>query len=532
MQPLDLNDAVRPASAGPPAARSRLRARVHGLTPAAVAAGLGLLILVSGWDALRPVTPIEVVPAVFVHAPIEAPALGQGEDGAGRSGRAAQAAGWLEADPFLVACTALADGVVEEMLVLEGQHVGAGDVVARLVSEDARLALARAEADVRIARAQAESAAADLAAAETDWENPVERDRALAVSRAMLAETEAELAQLPALIASETATLERLREEHQRLEEASASGAATAIELVIAAKQAEAQGAAVEVLERRRPMLEAARDRLAAEALAAERNAQLRVSERRALDLARAASARASAELAGAEARLDEARLRLHRMEVRAPISGFVQRRLKAPGDKVMLGMDDPHSSHLLHLYDPERLQVRVDVPLADAGGVVVGQRCEVVVDVLPDRVFAGEVTRITHEADLQKNTLQVKVRVIDPSPLLKPEMLTRVRFLAGEGRGVEPASSAESSHGAQAPTVRVPERAVGEQGGRSIVWVVRERRAGRGTVRPVEVSLGEAEESWRRVRGEIRPGDLLAIDPEGLAAGQRVRVRRAGGGA
>ena len=143
---------------------------------------------------------------------------------------------------------------------------------------------------------------------------------------------------------------------------------------------------------------------------------------------------RARAVVARATARRDQDKLRLERMVIRAPITGLVQRRLKVPGDKIMLGMDDPLSAHLLHLYDPERLQVRVDVPLADAAGVFVGQRCEIVVDILPDVVFVGDVTRITHEADLQKNTLQVKVRVIDPDPVLKPEMLTRVRFLAEGG--------------------------------------------------------------------------------------------------
>ena len=54
-------------------------------------------------------------------------------------------------------------------------------------------------------------------------------------------------------------------------------------------------------------------------------------------------------------------------MTITAPISGYVQRRLKAPGDKVMPGGDNPGSAHVLSLYDPKKLQVRVDVPLADA---------------------------------------------------------------------------------------------------------------------------------------------------------------------
>jgi len=504
------------------------RGRAHIVIPSLVALAVGAMLLVSAGEALRPATPVEVAPVVFDRAADAASAPQPTAADPGMPGPTVQAPGWLEADPFTVACTALADGVVEEVLVLEGERVEAGQVVARLVKRDAEIALTAAAAELAAARAAEQAVQADLAAAQVDWENPVERNRALAVAEASLRETEAELAQLPALIAQERANFERLREEHARLAKAAESGATTGIELLIAARQADAQGAAVEALELSKPILEAQRDRLRAEVEAARRNAELRVAERRALDLASAEAARAASERELAGARLEAARLTLGRMDVVSPISGFVQRRLKMPGDKVMLGMDDPHSSHIVHLYDPAKLQVRVDVPLADASHVRVGQACEVVVDVLPDRTFAGEVTRITHEADLQKNTLQVKVRVIDPSPLLKPEMLTRVRFVAA-GRAAGAATTPD------APTVLVPETAVRAEGDRSFVWVVRDRRDNRGRVEAVTVEAGAGgadgvEAGWVRVRAPLRPGDLLAVQPARLGAGDLVELGREGG--
>lgn len=508
----------------PRGARRAVLRRAHVMLPWAVAVSVGAMLAASGWTALRPARPVEVMPVVFDRTSV-AEAGAQPERAA--PARSVQAPGWLEAEPFVVACSALADGVVEEMLVLEGGSVEAGEVVARLVADDAELTLARANAEVEIARAQLESAQAELAAAETDWEHPVERDRALATSRAQLLETEAELAQLPSLIDAETARLEQLREEHERVRRASASGAATPIEMVVAERQLEAQAAAVEALRMREPILEAQAERLRAEVSAAEQNADLRVIERRALDASRAGVARARGELALAEARRDEAELRLERMVIRAPIDGFVQRRLKAPGDKVMLAMDDPHSAHLVHLYDPERLQVRVDVPLADAAHVRVGQVCEVVVDVLPDETFRGEVARITHEADLQKNTLQVKVRVIDPSPILKPEMLTRVKFLGGGGGSAADADQATE----QGAAVLAPERAVRTENGRSFVWAVRDRRGDRGTAVAVEVTPLGAEGGWVRVRGDLYAGDLLAVNGDALTQGAAVRVLMPEGG-
>jgi hypothetical protein len=115
-----------------------------------------------------------------------------------------------------------------------------------------------------------------------------------------------------------------------------------------------------------------------------------------------------------------------------------------------MAAMDDPHSNHVVHLYDPAHLQVRVDVPLAEASRVGIGHKARIVVEVLPDRVFQGEVTRIVNEADLQKNTLQVKVRILDPVPELKPEMLARAQFLA-------PAPAAEAGRSGVRPGAAGP---------------------------------------------------------------------------
>jgi len=486
---------------------------MHIIMPVAVAVAVGGLLVVSTGRSLRPAAEVHVLPVVFTQSvPIES----ESENEPRRRTKTVQAPGWLEADPFYVACTALADGVVAQMLVLEGEHVEKGQIVARLVEDDAALALARAEADLATGRALLGASEAERAAAQTDWDNPVERERAVGVWSASLAETEAELAQLPSLIEADRAVLERLREEHARAMKAFESGASNDFEVLVFLKEVEAQAAVVESQDRRGAILDARRDRLRAEVAAAQRNAELRVAERLALDAAEAHLLAGGADVVRLEARRDEAKLRLDRMTIFAPINGYVQRRLKVPGDKVIFGMDSVHSAHLLHLYDPEQIQVRVDVPLADAANVYEGQPCEIVVEVLPDETFKGEVTRVTHEADLQKNTLQVKVRVIDPSPLFRPEMLTRVKFIGDAG-----SSSGSGNEPDQHPIVRVPESSM--DGGR--VWVIRDRRGEYGTSMPVTVTVVSAEDGWASVRGDLRPGDLLAIEVDDLSAGDHVKI-------
>ncbi|MEM7624926.1 MAG: efflux RND transporter periplasmic adaptor subunit, partial [Planctomycetota bacterium] len=176
---------------------------------------------------------------------------------------------------------------------------------------------------------------------------------------------------------------------------------------------------------------------------------------------------------------------------------------------------------------------VRVDVPLADASQVYIGQSAEVVVDVLPDQTFSGEVTHVTHLADLQKNTLEVKVKVVDPSALLKPDMLARVRFL---GTADAPGVAGNTPSGTESVTVvRVP--AAGLVGG--TVWVVRERRGVRGRVQPVgvqpiastsETGSGQVtQDGTVAVRGALSVGDLIVVEPAGLEPNQPVRFTEPG---
>ncbi|MFK7883908.1 MAG: efflux RND transporter periplasmic adaptor subunit [Phycisphaerales bacterium] len=503
--------------------RSRLpamprRNRVAVLVPTSVLALTTLLIISAAWPTVRPVRAVVVTQAVFEQSSEQS-----SDDQPERvsSSPTVQAAGWLEAEPYITAVPALADGVVETVLVLEGDSVERGAVVATLVDDDARLARTRAEAELARARTGVDLAQAEQHAAQTDWDHPVELQRRVGVARADVAEAEGELARLPALIDSAEATLLRFDEERRRVEQAQSSRVATELEVITARQGAEAQRAEVAALRAQRPVLEARVASAIAEARAAAESLELRVADRLRLGSANAALARARADLDRAIAARDEAALRLQRMTVRAPVSGYVQKRLKAPGDKAILMMDDPGSAQIIHIYDPSRLQVRVDVPLADAAHVSVGQRCEVVVEVLPGTSFDGRVLRITHEADLQKNTLEVKVAVENPSPLLKPEMLTRVRFI-GSGDN-ERTGDAEFQ---PASPVRVPARALDTSTADTRLWLVTDRRASRGVALPVPVTVTRQDADWATVTGRIQPGALLIEDPAGLAPGEPVAIR------
>lgn len=488
-----------------PLPRRKWRTRI--LLPTVIVATTATLIGVAAQDALRPATPVRVA-AVLVKTDAAHHAAGE---------VIVQAPGWVEADPFPVGVSALADGVVEEMLVLEGERVEAGQVVARLVDEDARLTLQQAEAVLAQKRAALAAAEATLREARQNWEHPIELTRKLRTMRAQLAERRGELERWPAELDRDEAHAVYLKAEYERTIPLNERGHASDIELLEAKQAYESQKAQVEATRRRKPILGAQIASLEAEVEAAEENLRLRIADTRAVADAEAAVEGARAAVLTAEAQRDEAALRLERMDVRSPADGVVMTRLAEPGSKLLLRMDNPYSAQVVRLYDPEKLQVRVDIPLVDAAKVGVGQPAEVIVDVLADRVFQGEITRIVHEADVQKNTLQVKVAIEDPTPEIKPEMLARARFLA------MPDAAADQPQ-ESAARIFIPSSAIVADGKTAHVWLadqvdnVARRRA---------VTLGrEQRDDWRAVTQGLQPGDRVIIEPpDDIADGQRIRL-------
>lgn len=410
-----------------------------------------------------------------------------------------QAPGWVEPDPFPIYVPALASGVVKEVLVLEGEPVSAGQVVVRMIDDDARLSL-------DLIQAQMENRQAQLRAAQSDWDHPIELDRMIAVKEASLKQIAAERAQLISEIAMHEDKAAELKDRHERL--ADLLPDAVAQQQVVQAKlQYRGQQDTLQAARKKMDVLEARYQSVEADLHAAKEDRRLRIPERKALDLAKA-------ELRETEAALAQAQLRLDRMDVRSPVSGMVMRRLAVPGSKLMLDMDDKLSANAIHLYDPNKLQVRVDVPLADAAKVGLGQKAEIVVDVLPEKHFDGQVTRIVHEADIQKNTLEVKVAIHHPTAELKPEMLARVKFL---GRSQAHAESA-------ALRILVPERYLQQRSEKTAsVWVVTaDQRAAQR-----EVTLGRYREAgWIETVSGLQPGDtLIAEYDKPLKEGRRIRM-------
>ncbi|MCH7229077.1 efflux RND transporter periplasmic adaptor subunit [Haloferula sp. A504] len=431
--------------------------------PAALALGFSLLFAVLFRDRILPAAEVEValVRATSSDSSSVEEVAGVDSPKAWDSPLAFQASGWVEPDPLPIKATALVDGVVEKVHVLEGDPVKQGQQLVTLIDDDARLALQAAQEALRTRKAEL-----------------VEHRKSIEAGRRSVAAAEA---RAEAAMALHSETADRL----SRIEGLAEGSISETERVKVRAAHLKARAGEAEAL-----------------AAVEQQKAEVQRLEARILVLESVVNA--------AEVEVEQAELALARTEIDSPVDGRVLRLLSAPGQKKMLAMDDMDSATVAILYDPAQLQVRVDVPLADAAGLQIGQRTRIRCSLLPDTIFHGEVTRITGEANIQRNTLQAKVRIEDPSDQLRPEMLCRVEFLEVSQVG------ATAAPGVVLVTW-IPEAALAGDA----VWVCdpESKRVERRMVAPTD----ETKDGHVRIDRGLRPGEWVVLDPKDLSNGQRV---------
>jgi len=132
---------------------------------------------------------------------------------------------------------------------------------------------------------------------------------------------------------------------------------------------------------------------------------------------------------------------------------------------------------------------------------------------------IAGEVISVTTLADIQKNTLQVKVAVSNPPEVIKPEMLGKVTFLA------PPSPVTERDQGDSPLRLFVLKSLVVSSEGGASVWVadLTENLARR---KPVEVGSDATNDGLVEILSGLQPTDkLIVAGRESVSEGSRVRV-------
>lgn len=429
-----------------------------------------------------------------------------------------QAAGWIEPSPSAVKATSLADGVVSEVLVVAGQTVTAGQPIAKLIDADAQLALRRALAVRDLRQAELDQAQAAATAAAQRLQYPVHLQAQVAQGEAALARSEIEAAKLPFLL---QAAQSQLTFAEKLLSGREAARESLAGRLVDEAQnQRDAAIAALEELQQRPQRLIAEQSALRDQVAAVKQQLALCVSEHQAVAESNATVAAARARLTEAELDVEHAILVVERMIIRAPMAGRILERLVEPGSSLM-GIDRGsrhESSSIATLYDPASLQVRADVRLEDFAKVVPDQEILIETASWPNGL-RGRVLLSTSTANIQKNTVEVKVAIIDPPDVLRPEMLVTATFLA-------PETTATAGAVTTVNRVLVPRDLVVEIEGQPHVWVV--TPAQRAEHRAMQLGQPHGENLIQVVAGLTLTDKLIVEGRQPLSPGARVRPRPA----
>ena len=457
-----------------PAPNRRRREIPAPVLPLALLLGFLLLFGLLFGNRLIPAVPVQVAPVITIRSDQPAPLSSVRESASSVPEPLPllfQASGWIEPDPFSISVPALVGGIVDEVFVLEGESVKKGQRLATLIDDEAKLDLDEAKSRVATLRSQ------------------------IAAHKSRIPMVESKRSGFEKNIASQKIKLAELVDKLERLRSLP-KGSIPQIELKSAELQVKQQEALVDQAATDLPTVDSELETIRLETITKEN------------------------QLREAEVAVAKAQLALDRHTVFSPMDGIVLALHAAPGTKRMVHMDNPKSAYIVELFDPAKLQARIDVPLSEASALSVGQPVEMSTDLLPNLELKGVVTRITGEADLQRNTLQVKVAIENPDSRLRPEMLVRGKFYPII-RPVEGGISSTSKRGGNRLAIYVPEAALF---GEDRVWVV----SPDGTAELRRVSLGtDVRENHRLALEGVRSGEKVILPPhEKLKTGVRVVVK------
>lgn len=200
---------------------------------------------------------------------------------------------------------------------------------------------------------------------------------------------------------------------------------------------------------------------------------------------------------------------------IRSPVTGTVLERNVEVGELVTTGFVGERGAkgYVIAMADLNDMQVELDISQNDFARIFMNQRAIVATDAYRDREYAGQVVEVSPEADRQKATVQVKVQILEPDELIRPEMNASVSFLA----------ASENQRGSvtsdSTPRVRIPASAVVDGNG---VFLVVQNRAVLRPVRVVRTTSDGVEIEQGLSGGE----DIILSPPEDLEEGDRVSKR------
>jgi HlyD family secretion protein len=357
-------------------------------------------------------------------------------------------------------------GILERLLVEQGDSVAAGQLIAQMESNDVAAQIRQNQAAV----AEAEARLAE-----------VQRGNVPAV----LAQGDAAVAAAAATVQDAQVRLDLARSQFDRNQQLQRQGAISENELDTFRQQVRS-----------------------AEAALAQAQASAEETQQRLVDLRNTpepeAIAQAAARVEQARGQLQATQVRLEDTRIRAPFAGVITQKFATEGAFVTpttSASDASSATSTAIVALASGLEILAEVPEADIEQITVGQAVEVEADAFPSQVFAGRVRLIAPEAIERQNVtlFQVRIELESGKDILLSNMNVSVAFI-GE----------QLSDALVVPTV-----AVVTQNGETGVLVQGENR-----IRFRPVTLGSQVGEQIQILDGVEVGDLVFVD---LPPGQQL---------
>jgi HlyD family secretion protein len=211
------------------------------------------------------------------------------------------------------------------------------------------------------------------------------------------------------------------------------------------------------------------------------------------------------------------AETQLNNTIIRAPVDGTILERNVEKGEFVTTGFvgDKGAKGYVVSLADLNDLKVELDINQNDFAKLAPRQKGIVTTDAFPDRKYEGFIDEVSPEANRQKATVQVKVRIMHPDQYLRPEMNASVAFIS-DAKPVEKGEVAK-------PSIVVPMSAVRS----GSVFII---AGGKALKRAVKTggttTLAGGAQGVRIEDGLIGGEDLIVSPAPELKDGDRVKQK------
>jgi HlyD family secretion protein len=211
---------------------------------------------------------------------------------------------------------------------------------------------------------------------------------------------------------------------------------------------------------------------------------------------------------------VDFAQTQVSNTVIKAPVTGTILERAVEKGEFVTTSFvgDRGAKGYVVSLADLNDLQVELDINQNDFAKLGPKQKGTITTDAYPDRKYDGSIYEVSPEANRQKATVQVKVKVLNPDDYLRPEMNASVAFY-----NEEKAASSKSTVAAK-PVVFIPASALKNDS----VFLIFQGKAVKRTVKTGSIT----SQGIRVEDGLIGGEDLILNPPADLKEGDKVHAK------